>query len=105
MDNAPYHSVLVENVPKSNTKKSDVQKWLSEKDIDFSLTETLAELREKVKIAKPREKRYQLDGRVGNFTISYGLLFSVIKIYLIKPKVLQVFLGYCFVILHLNQIH
>lgn len=61
MDNAPYHSVLVENVPKSNTKKSDVQKWLSEKGIDFSPTETLAELREKVKMAKPREKRYQLD--------------------------------------------
>jgi transposase len=61
MDNAPYHSVLVENVPKSNTKKSDVQKWLSEKGIDFSPTETLVELREKVKMAKPREKRYQLD--------------------------------------------
>ena len=61
MDNAPYHSVLVENVPKSNTKKSDVQKWLSEKGIDFSPTETMAELREKVKMSKPREKRYQLD--------------------------------------------
>jgi len=55
MDNTPYHSVLVENVPKSNTKKSEVQKWLSEKSIDFSPTETLAELREKVKMGKPRE--------------------------------------------------
>jgi len=36
MDTAPYHSVLLENIPKSNTKKSDVQKWVSEKGIDFS---------------------------------------------------------------------
>lgn len=61
MDNAPYHSVLVENVPKSSTKKADVQKWLTEKGIEFSLCETLAELREKIKMARPREKRYQLD--------------------------------------------
>jgi len=51
----------VENVPKSNTKKSKVQKWLSEKGIDFYPTEILAELREKVKMAETREKRYQLD--------------------------------------------
>jgi len=61
MDNAPYHSVLVENLPKLNANKSEVQKWLSEKGIDFSLVETLAKLREKVKMAKPLEKRYQLD--------------------------------------------
>lgn len=62
MDNAPYHSVLVENVPKSSTKKANVQKWRTEKDVEFSLSETLAELREKVEIARPREKRYhQLD--------------------------------------------
>lgn len=58
MDNALYFNVLVKNVSKANTKKSDVQKWLNKKSIDFSHSETLAELREKVRTAKPREKRY-----------------------------------------------
>jgi len=30
MDNASYHSTLVENHPKSNWKKLNVQKWLVE---------------------------------------------------------------------------
>ncbi|KAE9528873.1 hypothetical protein AGLY_012448 [Aphis glycines] len=58
IDNIPHHSVLMDNVPKSNAKKCEVQKWLYEKGIDFSPLETLAELREKVKMAAPREKRY-----------------------------------------------
>ena len=63
VDKAPYHSVLVENVPKSSTKKADVQKskMAEIKGIEFSLCETTAELTEKVKIGRPREKRYQLD--------------------------------------------
>lgn len=61
MDNPPYHSVIVENVPKLNAKISEVQKWLCEKGIDFSPIETSEELREKVKMAKPHEKRYQLN--------------------------------------------
>jgi predicted O-methyltransferase YrrM len=40
MDNASYHSTLVENYPKSNWKKADVQKWLNEKNVKFSLLET-----------------------------------------------------------------
>lgn len=44
MDNASYHSTLVEKHLKSNWKKSDVQKWLNEKNIEFHPLQTLPEL-------------------------------------------------------------
>jgi len=61
MDNASYHSMLAEDYPKSNTRKAEVQKWLQEKSIPFSPEETLSELREKVKLSMPKEKKYKLD--------------------------------------------
>ncbi|XP_050059675.1 uncharacterized protein LOC126550967 [Aphis gossypii] len=61
MDNAPYHSTLYEDYPKSNTKKADVQTWLQNKSIPFIPEETLCELREKVKLSMPKEKKYKLD--------------------------------------------
>lgn len=50
MDNAPFHSILVENYPKVNERKVNIKKWLSEKGIEFSPLETLSELRERVKL-------------------------------------------------------
>lgn len=41
MVNASYHSTLINNFPKSNTKKTDMQDWL----VNFSPLETLAELK------------------------------------------------------------
>lgn len=35
MDNAPYHSVPAETYPKANESKANIQKWLSEKGVDF----------------------------------------------------------------------
>ncbi|KAE9526959.1 hypothetical protein AGLY_013607 [Aphis glycines] len=61
MDNASYHSTLNEDNLKSNTKKADIQKWLQNKSIPFTLKETLCELREKVKLSMPKEKKYKLD--------------------------------------------
>ncbi|KAL4101216.1 hypothetical protein QTP88_021236 [Uroleucon formosanum] len=61
MDNASYHSTLVENYPKSNWRKADVQKWLTVKNIEFSPLETLPELHQKIKGLMPREKQYLLD--------------------------------------------
>jgi len=61
MDNASYHCTTSENYPKSNTKKSDIQQWLTNKSIDFSPLETLCELRERVKNVTSREKNYELD--------------------------------------------
>ncbi|XP_022172555.1 uncharacterized protein LOC111035299 [Myzus persicae] len=61
MDNASYHSTLNDNFPKSNTRKADVQAWLTKKNVDFSPLENLAELRQKVKALIPFEKKYELD--------------------------------------------
>ncbi|KAL4121281.1 hypothetical protein QTP88_013826 [Uroleucon formosanum] len=61
MDNASYHSVLAEEYPRANARKADIQKWLEKKSISYSPVETLCELREKVKMAIPREKKYKLD--------------------------------------------
>jgi len=54
MDNASYYSTLAENYPKSNSRKSDVQNWLKDKNIPCSNLETLAELKMKVKNIMPR---------------------------------------------------
>lgn len=61
MDNALYHSTLAENYPKSNSRKSYVQKWLKDKNIPYSNLKTLAELKMKVKNIILREKSYLLD--------------------------------------------
>lgn len=61
MDNASYHSTLIDNYPKSNAKKADVQEWLTKKNIKFSPLETLAELKMRVKALIPNEKKYELD--------------------------------------------
>jgi len=57
MDNASCHSMLTEDYPKTNTRKAEVQKWLQEKLIPFTPEETLCELREKMKLSMPKEKK------------------------------------------------
>lgn len=61
MDNALYHSVQMNNYPKSNARKIELQEWLKEKEVDFSPMETVSELRERIKRLIPREKKYELD--------------------------------------------
>jgi len=61
MDNASYHSTLVDNFPKSHTQKVGVQVWLTKTNVDFSPLETLDELRMRVKAIIPFEKKYELD--------------------------------------------
>lgn len=61
MDNAPYHSMLVNNYPKCNARKSEVQEWLKNQNINFLPLETLAELRERVNLLKLTFKKYELD--------------------------------------------
>lgn len=36
LDNAPYHSRKMEKIPNSQFRKSDIQQWLREKNIDFT---------------------------------------------------------------------
>lgn len=57
MDNASYLSVQMNNYPKCNAKKIELQKWLKEKEIDFSPIETMSELRECIKRLIPQEKK------------------------------------------------
>ncbi|XP_025196189.1 uncharacterized protein LOC112595261 [Melanaphis sacchari] len=61
MDNSPYHSVQVQNYPKSNDNKATCKIWLKENGVEFDSFETLSELRERVKHLKPKDKRYELD--------------------------------------------
>lgn len=60
MYDASYHSVLTEYYPKTNSWKTNVQKWLEKKSIHFSLVETLRELQEKVKLTMPKKKNFNL---------------------------------------------
>lgn len=75
MDNASYHSSLVENYLKSNSRKADVQQWLRDKNIDFSPVDTLNELREKVKLSMPRWKKYKLNELT--FLMGYGVAYPL----------------------------
>ncbi|VVC30439.1 Hypothetical protein CINCED_3A016052 [Cinara cedri] len=61
MDNCPYHSVLVQNYPKSNDNKATLQKWFTENGMESASFETLIELRERVKLLKQKDKRYEID--------------------------------------------
>lgn len=52
MDNAPYHSALVEDCSKSNRRKADVQQWLKDKIIDFSSRRNSSSYKKKSDIRK-----------------------------------------------------
>jgi len=55
MDNASY-STLVENYPKSIWRKGDIQKWLTENNIEFYSLETFQNFIKKIKALIPRVK-------------------------------------------------
>lgn len=61
MDNAPYHFILVNNYPKCNSRKAEVQEWSTNQNINYSPLETLAELCDRVNLLKPSFKMYELD--------------------------------------------
>jgi len=87
MDNASYSSVLLENYPKANEKKSNVQKWLSEKGVEYSTLETLSEPRERVKLLVPRQKVYELDQialEMGHEVLRLPLIIANITLYPIE---------------------
>ncbi len=61
MDNASYHSFVINKAPSSNTKKADILEWLFSKNISCEATQTRVELLNLVKMIKPRFKEYDLD--------------------------------------------
>jgi hypothetical protein len=44
MDNASYHSTIVDKVPNTGSRKKDIQELLRKKCIDYDPTETIPEL-------------------------------------------------------------
>lgn len=62
LDNASYHNKQVDKCPTSNNTKSDMQKWLTKQNIPFSVDMLKAELYELIKIHKPLNIRYVIDG-------------------------------------------
>ncbi|KAJ0183650.1 hypothetical protein K1T71_000073 [Dendrolimus kikuchii] len=55
IDNASYHSMQLERIPTSSTKKSDIQEWLTKKKIPFSNTDIREELLRKLAYERDQE--------------------------------------------------
>ncbi|KAG8175752.1 hypothetical protein JTE90_029237 [Oedothorax gibbosus] len=61
MDNAPYHSVLKEEIPNTSTKKANIQSWLTSKQISWTPDMIKAELLELVALVRDKYTKYQID--------------------------------------------
>jgi hypothetical protein len=60
MDNASYHSAILNKAPSTNSRKSEIVDWLKKKNITVDPTETRAELLQRFQPLK-RSKIYELD--------------------------------------------
>lgn len=60
MDNASYHSVILNKAPTMAARKPEMQDWLREKGIPFVQAETKTELHHKIKL-NSTERIYELD--------------------------------------------
>lgn len=61
MDNASYHSVLLEKCPTTNYKKSEIVEWLDKKHVQYPPNLTKVELLKIANKHKPPEKIFELD--------------------------------------------
>lgn len=61
MDNASYHSRLLEPLPTSKWKKDEIAKWLSSKNLAFDNTMLRAELLTIAKKHKQNYKKYNIE--------------------------------------------
>lgn len=61
IDNAPYHTVQVEKIPNSSSRKSEILDWLAAKSITHSPDALKVELLELVKLNAPPFKTYKFD--------------------------------------------
>lgn len=60
IDNAKYHSKIIDKPPTSSSRKQDIIEWLKHHDISFEKDMLKAELLQLVKINKP-QVRYEVD--------------------------------------------
>ena len=67
MDNASYHSVHSEKCPTSNTRKADIQAWLSSHGVAFDDKMVRAELLTLVKRNKPDSPVFKVDQLVSQY--------------------------------------
>ncbi|XP_054717309.1 uncharacterized protein LOC129226706 [Uloborus diversus] len=61
IDNASYHSVFVENIPNTSTKKDDIRRWLTSKNIAWNSDMLKAELLNLVQNVRSRYEEYRVD--------------------------------------------
>ncbi|XP_074035278.1 uncharacterized protein [Leptinotarsa decemlineata] len=61
MDNAPYHSRRLENIPTTSSKKVEIQNWLRSKNISFEDSLIRVQLLEIVKERKLEYQKYIVD--------------------------------------------
>lgn len=64
MDNAPYHSVVLNKAPTSATKVADIKEWLNENEIPFDEALKKPQLLMLVKRHKP-EPKFEIDELLG----------------------------------------
>lgn len=61
MDNAPYHSVQLEKLPSTSSRKAEIQSWLTQKNIPWSNDQLKPELIQLVNQNKHRFSEYRID--------------------------------------------
>ncbi|XP_054713787.1 uncharacterized protein LOC129223211 [Uloborus diversus] len=61
IDNASYHSVFVENIPNTSTKKDDIRRWLTSKNIAWNSDMLKAELLNLVQNVRSKYEEYRVD--------------------------------------------
>lgn len=61
MDNAPYHSMLVDKPPSNSEKKAHLVAWLQKKGVDASMSMLKGDLIRLMNIHRSRVKRYVID--------------------------------------------
>lgn len=61
MDNASYHSRILDKLPSTNSRKTEIQEWLQKHNISYDPTEIKSELLARISPYKTIEKKYELD--------------------------------------------
>ena len=67
LDNASYHNTQMEKIPTMNSRKSDMQSWLSNHGIAYEVSDLKADLMAKITNAKPT-KQFETDLVTEKFT-------------------------------------
>lgn len=61
MDNAPYHSMILDKAPSNSEKKAHLVAWLKKKGVEANMTMLKGDLIRLMNIHRPALKRYVID--------------------------------------------